>query len=321
VHSTVVTGKSIAKSIYGKPHTKSYYLGCSTGGRQGFKAAQEFPDDFDGIIAGAPGIAQISLISSSDRYYNITGPVNSTRFITEKMWAAINEHQLKQCDKLDGAADGIIEDPAACEFDPSTLLCKSGTQNDTCLTSAQNESFDMTKLTVDDVEFAIKQNPADAQTWNGDLSAFNARKSKLIHWHGQADSISFTSNSDRYYEHVRSTMKMGPAQLDDFYRYFRISGGEHCYGGVGAHMVGQDAVEEAGDSPEENVLSAIVRWVEDGVAPDTLTGTKYVDDEKSRGVAFQKKHCRYPLSNVHKGVGDWKDPGSWELIEMDIVLK
>jgi feruloyl esterase len=52
VHTGVVVGKEMVKSFYGRPHTKSYYLGCSTGGRQGFKAVQSNPEDFDGVVAG-----------------------------------------------------------------------------------------------------------------------------------------------------------------------------------------------------------------------------------------------------------------------------
>ena len=54
LHTGVVVGKQLVETFYGAPHNKSYYLGCSTGGRQGFKAVQDFPDDFDGVVAGAP---------------------------------------------------------------------------------------------------------------------------------------------------------------------------------------------------------------------------------------------------------------------------
>lgn len=54
MHTGVVVGKEVTKKFYGKEHKKSYYLGCSTGGRQGFKAVQSYPNDFDGVVAGAP---------------------------------------------------------------------------------------------------------------------------------------------------------------------------------------------------------------------------------------------------------------------------
>jgi feruloyl esterase len=54
MHTGVVVGKEVTKQYYGTAHKKSYYLSCSTGGRQGFKAVQSYPDDFDGVVAGAP---------------------------------------------------------------------------------------------------------------------------------------------------------------------------------------------------------------------------------------------------------------------------
>jgi len=68
VHTGVVVGKEIVKAYYQKDYTKSYYLGCSTGGRQGFKEAQDFPNDFDGIVAGAPALAFNNLSSWSDSF-------------------------------------------------------------------------------------------------------------------------------------------------------------------------------------------------------------------------------------------------------------
>ena len=65
LYTGTVVGKQIAKAFYGKAHDKSYYFGCSTGGRQGFKAAQDFSEEFDGIVAGAPAIAFNNLTSWS----------------------------------------------------------------------------------------------------------------------------------------------------------------------------------------------------------------------------------------------------------------
>jgi feruloyl esterase len=65
VHTGVVVGKEMTKTFYKRPHTKSYYLGCSTGGRQGWKSIQENPEDFDGVIAGAP----VSLFEEKKRFF------------------------------------------------------------------------------------------------------------------------------------------------------------------------------------------------------------------------------------------------------------
>jgi feruloyl esterase len=185
-----------------------------------------------------------------------------------------------------------------------------------------NESFDIRKLTMDDVERALAQNPSNIETWVGNLREFNSRGGKLLHYHGQADPLISSLNSARYYEHVRQTMAMQPEQLDRFYRYFQISGMGHC--GSGAHMLGQSdrplphglsvMNERFTDNPDGNILSAIVRWVEEGIPPETLLGVKYVNDDSDKGVAFQRRHCRYPRTNHYRGPGSWTLPESWDCI-------
>jgi feruloyl esterase len=137
LHIGVVVGKQITNDFYGREHDKSYYLGCSTGGRQGFKSAQDFPDDFDGIVAGAPAVAFNNLTSWSGHFYPITGPPNSSTFVSSSQWALVHSDVLKQCDQLDRSADGILEDPLQCNYDPSGLTCPEGATNTTCLTPTQ----------------------------------------------------------------------------------------------------------------------------------------------------------------------------------------
>jgi feruloyl esterase len=120
-------------------HSKSYYLGCSLGGRQGIKAAEMFPDDFDGIVAGSPALDFNNLASWRASFFTITGSINSTDFIAASTWTnLIHNEILNQCDGLDGVIDGIIEDPDLCNFIPDTLLCHYKTPPD-CLTPVQVE--------------------------------------------------------------------------------------------------------------------------------------------------------------------------------------
>lgn len=369
VHTGVILGKQITKSFYGRPHTKSYYLACSTGGRQGFKEVQDFPGDFDGVVAGAPAFAFDNLTSESGYFYTITGPPNSSTFVTAAMWQVIHQDVLKQCDKLDGYADGIIEDPLRCNYDPDDLLCSRPHANESaCLTAEQalvvkkvyspvlgpdgsvvyprlepggeaqgvqillngaifpytqdwyryviynDPSWDPATLSAEDMAYASKLNPQDSQTWKGDLSKFRDRGSKVLHYHGQADGLISADNSPRYYEHVAETMKLAPRELDDFYRFFRISGMQHCSGGPGAWEIGQGPTSAPTKDPDANILTAIVRWVEEGVAPETVMGTKYVNDSAASGVSFKRKHCRYPYRNAYKGKGDPTEPESWECV-------
>lgn len=136
VHTGVVVGKQLTTSFYGQKDFKSYYLGCSTGGREGFKEAQDFPDDFDGIVAGAPAIDFNHLNYASDHFFGILGTNTSATFVPAAMWAVIHAEVLRQCDGLDGAVDGIIEDPELCYWRPEALIC-SANQTTSCLTGIQ----------------------------------------------------------------------------------------------------------------------------------------------------------------------------------------
>lgn len=103
----MVVGKSITAAFYGQNYTKSYYLGCSTGGREGFKSAQSFPDDFDGIVAGSPALDFPNLNSWSGWLGVDTGFDNtSASFVTKAQWALVHAEVLRQCDGIDGAVDG-----------------------------------------------------------------------------------------------------------------------------------------------------------------------------------------------------------------------
>lgn len=140
IHVEAVIGKQIVKAYYKRSHHKSYYLGCSTGGRQGTQAALRFPDDFDGIVAGSPATDWNHLMGWSTMLGRFVGAPNSATspsFIPVALWNVVAEEIMRRCDGLDGVEDGIITEPDDCEFHPSVLL-RSATQNTTnCLSAAQ----------------------------------------------------------------------------------------------------------------------------------------------------------------------------------------
>ncbi|WAO85354.1 Carboxylic ester hydrolase [Fusarium falciforme] len=317
VHTGVVIGKKITEIFYGQPHTKSYYLRCSMGGRQGFKEAQDFPADFDGIIAGAPAHALGNLTSWTGHFYPLTGNVTSPRFVPKAMWPIIKRDIYTQCDGLDGAVDGVIETAEYCRYDPSGLVCKDGQTKD-CLTEEQAEtvrkiysplfdshgnfvypamnpgsedstasiwftgapvslSYELIRLSM-----LLGREPFWVQLLERHLSPFRNRGGKVITYHGQMDSIITSGISETYYEHVSRSMQSSPKELDEFYRFFRIGGMNHCALGSGAWNFGQSGPTTYMDA-DHNVLAAIVRWVEQGIAPEALTGTKYINDTVSLG--------------------------------------
>jgi feruloyl esterase len=132
-----LAGKEVVKSFYGKPHARSYFLGCSQGGRQGIGSAEKYPNDFDGIVAGAPALDFNNMIAWRASIFPITGRVGSPNFISPATWTGlIHDEVMKQCDVIDGVKDGIIEYPDLCRFRPEVLQCKEDNTSN-CLSPRQ----------------------------------------------------------------------------------------------------------------------------------------------------------------------------------------
>ncbi|KKY16241.1 putative feruloyl esterase b [Phaeomoniella chlamydospora] len=143
-HTTVLSGKQVVEQYYGRPHKTSYYYGCSTGGRQGMKSAQMFPEDFDGIVAGSPATDFNHLGAWTAHFLTLTGTnASDPRFLSDTQLTAVTNEIYRQCDTIDRVADGIIEDSSICNFNPETLLCNRGPIaqspmfNGTCLSNTQ----------------------------------------------------------------------------------------------------------------------------------------------------------------------------------------
>jgi len=130
-HEMTVKAKSVIQAFYGSAPRLSYWNGCSTGGRQGLKEAQRFPDDFDGIIAGAP--ANRTALALWIAFAVLKDPAS---YIPSAKYRLIHRAVLEACDARDGVKDGLLEDPTRCDFDPKALLCK-GADDSSCLTAAQ----------------------------------------------------------------------------------------------------------------------------------------------------------------------------------------
>lgn len=130
-HEMTVKAKAIIQAFYGNQPKLSYWNGCSTGGRQGLKEAQMFPDDYDGIIAGAP--ANRTAIGLWIAHALLKDPAS---YIPAAKYPIVHQAVLNKCDALDGVKDGLLENPMKCSFDPNVLLCKGG-DNGECLTAPQ----------------------------------------------------------------------------------------------------------------------------------------------------------------------------------------
>src|SRR2546423_418303 len=140
VHETAVLAKKIIRAYYGAEPRYSYWVGCSTGGRQGLMEAQRYPEDFDGYVIGAPVLNLTGLQAKSIYNYQIAGAGEGV--ITPAKSAALNKAFLDKCDARDGVTDGLVENPMRCGFDPTKDLVKcSGGDAPECFTAAQIESL------------------------------------------------------------------------------------------------------------------------------------------------------------------------------------
>ena len=138
VHLTAVAVKELIGEYYGRPAAYDYWLGCSTGGRQGLMSAQRFPEDFDGIVAGAPVLdftnTQIGGVWFSQALRENPVSLEKIARVGEAIYAA--------CDHLDGLEDGLIDDPRQCAFDPRTDYPRCGAEDRVdCLTEGESTAL------------------------------------------------------------------------------------------------------------------------------------------------------------------------------------
>jgi feruloyl esterase len=152
VHTSTTAGKTLVRAFYGKPASYSYFEGCSTGGREGLMEAQRYPQDFDGIVAGAPVLHYQELNAGHTWLLQRTfrdGFAGNLAYSTKKdgnldslkKLHVLADAVMKKCDARDRITDGVIDDPLQCGFDPDRdlagLMCKSGEDGEACFTPAQ----------------------------------------------------------------------------------------------------------------------------------------------------------------------------------------
>jgi len=135
-HLATVVGKEVAEHFYGRAPERAYWQGCSTGGRQGLAEVQRYPDDYDGVIAGAPVYTPLTYANAMLRVQMFHAQPGSN-LVAEQV-PLIRNAVLAACDANDGVADGILTDPRTCNWDPAVLQCgASGAAGSACLSAAQ----------------------------------------------------------------------------------------------------------------------------------------------------------------------------------------
>lgn len=154
IHETALAAKAAIRGFYGEAPKKSYFSSCSNGGRQALMEAQRFPEDYDGIIAGAPAYDWTHLLSVGGRSLRLALAEPGGYFSAKKL-PAIQAAALEQCDAKDGVKDGVIENPLSCKFNTAVLLCK-GEETDACLTAPQLKAVNSTYESLLDAKGKVR---------------------------------------------------------------------------------------------------------------------------------------------------------------------
>jgi feruloyl esterase len=138
VHLTTLAAKALIAKFYGQGPTYSYFAGCSDGGREALMEAERYPDDFNGITAGAPAM---NFTTQNTFYHGWNVRANTGAdgkpILTADKLPILHNAALAACDAADGLRDGIISDPVGCKFDPAIAQCKPGQDPASCLTPVQ----------------------------------------------------------------------------------------------------------------------------------------------------------------------------------------
>jgi feruloyl esterase len=169
MHLSTRNAKDIIEAYYGNAPEYSYYTGCSGGGQEGLAEAQKYPADYDGVAVGAPanfptrmwpGETYPGWVAYKANTQESLGGPPGPPMVTPKL-AALHEAALAACDDKDGVKDGVISDPASCEFDPATLLCPADPEDpNKCLTQAEVD-------TVTKIYAGLKDPTTGEQFWPG----------------------------------------------------------------------------------------------------------------------------------------------------------
>lgn len=139
-HVVAVVTQKITRDYYGIEKLYRYHSGCSGGGRMGVRALESHPDDYDGILIGAPGRSTANMLMFMWASQQMQREPGS--WLSPAKLSMVEQRVTAQCDATDGAVDGVVWNPEACKFNTATLLCKLGQPQSECLTRPELTTLD-----------------------------------------------------------------------------------------------------------------------------------------------------------------------------------
>jgi feruloyl esterase len=332
--------KKIIAQYYAKAAAYSYFVGCSTGGREGMILSQRFPTVFNGIVSGDPamrtGLSNLAIGKWIPVAYNQAAPKDASgkplidKFLSEGDRKLFMDALMNRCDARDGVADGMISDPLGCDFDPAVLACKNG-QSDACIAPE--------KIAAIKKAFAGPKNLYGTQVYPGFLYDTGIAQTGPVPGllalgaHGLFGPYPAATeiDVDQEAQHASDPL-VEPASTN--LSTFSASGGKilffhgdsdpwfspldtlEYYKSLAARNGGSDKVAEwsrmflvpgmchCGGGPaldQFDMLGAVVNWVEKGIAPDSVIATGKAFPGRSRPL------CAYPKDAQYAGQGDPND--------------
>jgi feruloyl esterase len=345
VHDTADIGKKLAQARYESPVRRSYFAGCAGGGRQALKAAQMYPADFDGVLAGSPAAYTIGRAAQAIWIGQATHKTAESALPAAK-FAVIHDAVIAACDVLDGVKDGVLENPRKCNFDPKSIQC-AGADAPTCLTAAQVET---TRAIYADVKnprsgevYFPGHEPGSENGWNtmaganpfgvglevfrnaafaGDASwdyktlNFDADMAKAMKGAGAIDATD--PNLKAYFDrggkiiqyHGWNDPQISPRSSVMYYdNVVKANGGlAKVQQNHRLFMVPGMAHCGGGDGTSTfDGFTALTQWVEQNKTPVTIAASKVADGKTIR----TRPLCSYPATAQYKGTGSTDDASNF----------
>jgi feruloyl esterase len=347
VHEMTVKGKALMEAFYGSKARYSYWNACSSGGKQGLKEAQRFPEDYDGIVAGASAANWTHLMAGI--IYTAQATQGSQGPIAKEKYTLLQRAVLESCDANDGVKDGVLENPKACHFNVASLRCKAG-QAEGCLTAAEVEAMRKVytgakssagTLIYPGLEFGSEHKwhlaspgaqggffsiaethfknvvfPEQSKTWDFRTLNYDAHIALADRIDGgnitamDPDISKFIARGGKLIlYHGWTDSVIAPMNSVNYYQSVREKvGAADADKAVRLFMApGLDHCSGGPGPNEFDLLPAIVDWVERGKAPESVVASLRKNDQ----VVRTRPLCPYPQLASYKGSGSTDDAANF----------
>ena len=345
VHEMTLASKKVIASHTGRAPAFSYWNGCSAGGRQAMKEAQRFPDDFNGIIAGAPGLDWTGRAAQAVRIAKTLEHNDAGRLSTNDK-QLLHRAVVDACDAGDGVKDGLISDPERCRFDPAVLQCAGSTRSE-CLTAAQIETARLiyspgvnrsTKREVggllpgselgwtdlgwtasaratglDQFRFLVFGDPAwDIQKFDFDRDLARAEEADRDTLNALDSNLKpfFDRGGKLIQFHGWADPQISPANSTQYYTRVAdaLGGAARVHGSYRLFMAPGMGHCGGGEGPNTfDMVAALEQWVEQGKVPDQVLASHSANGAVDR----TRPLCPFPLLATYRGTGSIDDASNF----------